>query len=75
MPDDIHEHDYEYLGMTYKYGDQIPGGGSREVEYFHTFFCKKCTKFRHNSVGVQHDSYAATKHNATPQEEIQRVRF
>lgn len=60
------DHDYSYCGVRYKMGDKVPGSGSRYVNYFESFFCKKCLDRRYVSLEFVGNSYDKLSFDATP---------
>jgi len=60
------EHDYTYSGVRYKIGDRVPGSGSRYVNYYESFYCRRCLDRRYVRLGTVGNSYDKLSFDAVP---------
>lgn len=63
------EHNWQYAGVRYRIGHQLPGSSAHEVRYFECYFCSRCREREYTKLELVHDSYQRVRHQATPIEE------
>jgi hypothetical protein len=51
------EHQWEYQGVVYSYGSQLPGSGAHEMIYEDRYFCSKCLSREDTNPRVHGNSY------------------
>lgn len=60
-------HNWRYRGVGFFVTDKrVLGSGALRVKYYDVFYCSKCLSQHAIDLGVEGDSYAKVKYNATP---------
>lgn len=59
-------HHFEYRGMVYQVGGRLAGSSAHTIRYFDAYYCSDCLAQQFRRTELEHDSYQAIRHGATP---------
>lgn len=51
------EHNFEYQGVVYSFGSQLPGSGAHDRVYEDRYFCTKCLAVVDKNKRISGNSY------------------